>query len=116
MAAATDMIKLYKDLCASGVSDEQAMAGIGTLEKMISSVSDKMATKEDVNILALKIDALEKSFDIKLNASDSILRADFKSEFKGLYLRFNILIGLLTLIATPIVAYMVSAVFPKFFS
>jgi hypothetical protein len=97
-------------------------------DESLAIILQKMVTKEDLNCLANSFkddlnrledkleNRLEKYFDVKLNASDLVLRADFRSEFKGLYLRFNILIGLLTIIATSLVTHVSPSIFNKFFS
>jgi hypothetical protein len=65
--AGTDIIKRYNELRASGISDELALAAISTLETMITSAADKMATKEDLSRISEDIKRLEKSIreDIK---------------------------------------------------
>lgn len=79
--AATDMIKRYKQLRASGLSDKQAMAGIGALETMISAVAEKMATKEDVTRLEDKINSIVQNMATKEDIT--ILGKDIDLKFSA---------------------------------
>jgi len=114
---ATDMIKRYDELRASGISDEQALAAISTLETMISAVSDKMATKEELSRVREDIARLEKFFDEKLNlfgsmfseklnSLESSLKSDIKSEVKSAISSMTIKVNVM--IAVSVIGYFAS--------
>lgn len=77
--AQIDTLKYYKDLKASGVSDEQAEAEIRALQ----SALDGLATKEDLhnelnsleNKINKKIDSVEEKLNNKIDAVDTKLTA-----------------------------------------
>jgi hypothetical protein len=78
----TDMIKRYNELRASGISDEQALTTISTLETMISAVADKMATKEELSRVREDINRLEKSLTDKFSSFEKSLNDKFSSQEK----------------------------------
>ncbi len=132
----TDMIRRYDELRASGISDEQALAAISTLETMISAVSDKMATKEELSRVREDIARLEKSFDEKLNlfgsmfdeklnlfgsmfseklnSLESSLKSNIKSEVKSAISSMTIKVNVM--IAVSVIGYFASIFLKQYFA